>query len=191
MRRLLGATLVVVLVSACGGTDGSAQTSQPEPSATLQVDDPDDTPTTTAGDPDDSTTGTDTGGSEDNPSPEGSGPLPANSFRIGDELWELSLDSGFSDCFVGEDAGVPFSVNGSLNNDESLRFSVHYVEEDTFDARVSDDEIFWVAAPMRDGTEVSVEWDVATQTISGTGLFNDSFRGLWAYGSFNFTCGGS
>lgn len=83
----------------------------------------------------------------------------------------------------------PFSINGALNDDDRFRFGVYYVENGVYEASIENDEIYWVANPIRrEETELEVEWDVETQTIRGTGLFNDAFLGKWAYGSFEFTC---
>jgi hypothetical protein len=192
MRKLSTSVLVTVLVlSACGGGEDTID-DQP---ATTEAHDPageddgsEDTspPTTTSNEPSDANSGE----SSDEPIPEGSGPLPPDSIRIGDEIFERMEGASLSDCFV-QDGAPPFSVNGALNDDDRFRFSVDYLEDGVYDVAVSNEEIFWVAGPLREGTEVDVEWDVDAQTISGTGLFNDAFLGLWAYGSFQFTCSDS
>lgn len=194
MRNVITAVLIAGLVLAgCGGADDQAedqtthQAETTEPQEDVQ-DATDGSEVESEDQPTDSTpSDSEPAGDSDEPTPEGSGPLPPDSIRIGEEIFERMFGASLSDCFVQEGA-IPFSINGALNDDDRFRFSVDYVEDGVYEASISNDEIFWVAAPMREGTELDVEWDVDAQTISGTGLFNDSFRGLWAYGSFQFTC---
>lgn len=193
MRKWLTSVLMGVLVlSGCGGgDDGTADPTVDQPTSTEAQDDAGDN----HADPGDNSAGeqpsadseSDSDGSSDAPTPEGDGPLPPNSIRIGDEIFERMEGASLSDCYVQEGT-PPFSINGALNDDDKFRFSVYYVDEGVYEAQIQNDEIYWVSAPIREGTELEVEWDVGTQTISGTGLFNDAFLGEWAYGSFEFTC---
>lgn len=194
MRKLLTGVLLTALVLAgCGG--GENETADPTTSQSGTTE-PQDASEEDNGDSEDGSSDQQTttqaedslaGESSDNPTLEGDGPLPPNSIRIGDEIFERMSGASLSDCYVQEGT-PPFSINGALNDDDRFRFGVHYVEDGVFEASIENDEIFWVAAPFREDTELEVEWDVDTQTISGTGLFNDAFLGKWAFGSFEFTC---
>ena len=189
MRKLSTSVLVAALVlAACGsGEDAIGDQATTTEAEDLTEGDNDAADTSSPATTDNETSDSDSGESSDEPIPEGSGPLPPNSIRIGDEIFERMEGASLSDCFV-QDGTPPFSINGALNDDDRFRFSVDYLEEGVYDVAISNEEIFWVARPSREGTEVDVEWDVDAQTISGTGLFNDAFLGIWAYGSFQFSC---
>jgi hypothetical protein len=186
VRKLYGVLFVTALIVAgCGGGEGNSGGSIDDPSlADASSQDTQDSSTA-----DDSTeAGSSGGGSQDSPMPEGSAPLPPDSIRIGETVWERTmLDSG--QCFVQEDEGaIPFAVWGNLNNDEELRFSVSdNSDTGAYEAEVSSQTMGWIAGTM-DGTELTVEWDIDSQTINGEGLFYNIFEDAWAYGSFGFDC---
>lgn len=129
-------------------------------------------------------------GTLDNPIPEASGALASNSLRIGDTTWVRTLPMTRGQCFLYEDDGtLPDSGTawGSLNDDDNLSYSVNYHQDGSFEAQVSSDTMFWVSG-QREGSELTITLDFATQTISGDGLFFNLHTGEWAYGSFEVTC---
>lgn len=184
MRMLCGVVLAMVLVVAgCGGVDeGTIEdpSSLDEGSAATQGGGQSSANDEGGG-------GSESGGSQDSPTPESTNALPADSIRIGDTAWQRTLlDSG--QCFVQEgDGATPFAVWGNLDNDETLRFSISDNADAGYEGSVEGPTMGWIAGG-RDGTELTVEWDVAAQTISGEGLFYNYFDDTWAYGSFAFDC---
>lgn len=179
---------VAVIAGACGGGDDSANdpatASTPPPASEQQEDGGDSASSGEAN--------TDSGsGTLENPTPEASGQLPPDSFRIGNNVWARTIPMTRGQCFVQEGEGVaPFTAWGTLDNDDNLEYSVSYnADTDSSDAQVTSDSMFWVAG-SRDGSELAVEDDFATQSISGTGLFYNMHSDEWAYGSFQFTCTG-
>jgi hypothetical protein len=179
---------VAVLTAACGGGDdpadevGSLGTQPSEDAQQAGTDEPDASSEVSAG--------SDGSGTPDNPTPEASGPLPPDGFRIGNDVWVRTLPITSGQCFVQEGDGVhPFTVWGTLDNDDGQSFAVNYDDDGRFSSEVTSDAMFWVAG-SKDGSELTVEHDVATQSISGDGLFYNLHSDEWAYGSFQFTCAG-
>ena len=179
-----------VLAAACGGADDSANsgtgfgTEPPESGQQQNSEDSDSNSGTEAA------TAPGDGGTLDDPTPEASGLLPQDGFRIGDDVWVRTVPITSGQCFVQEGEGItPFAVWGTLNNDDSLSFAVSHDQDAGFGAEVTSDTMFWVAG-RKDGTEVIVDHDFATQSITGSGLFYNLHSDEWAYGSFEFTCTG-
>jgi hypothetical protein len=105
-------------------------------------------------------------------------------------VWHRTLPMITGQCFLYEDDGtLPDSGTawGTLDGDDSLRFSANYNQDGTFEAEVQGDIIFWVAG-VRAGTDLTVHLDFANQTITGEGVFNNLMRNEYAEGSFTFTC---
>lgn len=177
---------VAVMVSACGGDDSADDPSglDNQPSESGQQTGAEDS--VSGGD-----ANTDSGsGTLENPTPEAPGPLPPDGFRIGDDVWERTVPITRGQCFVQEgDGATPFAVWGTLDADDNLSFAVSYGEDGSFSSEVTSDSMFWVAG-QRDGSDLTVTHDVATQSISGEGLFYNMQSDEWAYGSFEFTCTG-
>lgn len=184
MKRLLVVSLVVVVfVAGCGGDDGST-----DAGANAGVENP---ASDAQGSADDSGAGDGSGaggsGSFEDPTPEASGELPPNGIRIGDNVW-VRTTPATGQCFVQEGEGVtPFAVWGSLDNDDSLSVSVSTDQDGGFGAEITGNTMFWVAG-SKDGSELSVDHDFASQTVSGSGLFYNLHTDEWAYSSFEFTC---
>jgi hypothetical protein len=138
-------------------------------------------------DPDDQ--GSSGGGTLENPTPEASSPLPSDSFRIGDAVWERTIPTD-GQCFVQEDDGtIPDSgaARGSVNNDPGVEFSVSHDQDGSVEAQVSSDLMNWISG-VKDGTELTIQLDFETNSMSGAGLFYNGHTDEWAYGSFMFTC---
>ncbi len=128
-------------------------------------------------------------GTMDNPTPEASGALPPNGFRIGNTVWERTVPMTSGQCFVQESEGAtPFAVWGTLDGDDALDFSVSFDSDtDSTSAQVTSDTMFWVAG-KQDGSQLAVEHDIDAQSVAGTGLFLNLHTNEWADGSFQFTC---
>ncbi len=128
-------------------------------------------------------------GTMDNPTPEASGALPPNGFRIGNTVWERTIPMTGGQCFVQESEGaIPFAVWGTLDGDDALDFGVSYDSDtDSTSAQVTSDAVFWVAG-KQDGSQLAVEHDIDAQSVAGNGLFLNLLTNEWAYGSFQFTC---
>lgn len=179
---------IVVMATACGGSDdsadddGSVGTQSP---TTGQQDATNDTGSNAGAG---SSSGD--GGTLESPTPEASGPLPSDGFRIGKDVWVRTIPITSGQCFVQEGEGIdPFAVWGTLNGDDNLSFAVSYAEGGSFSSEVTSDSMFW-AAGEKIGSELTVEHDFATQSISGDGLFYNLHSDEWAYASFQFTCTG-
>jgi hypothetical protein len=121
------------------------------------------------------------------------GPADINTIRIGDQVWMRTLPMTTGQCFLYEDDGsLPTSATvwGTLNNDDSLHFSVSYTQEGTFQAQVDNDsDMYWVAGE-RNGEidDLTIELDFEAQTIRGSGTFTNFVGGGNAQGSFAFQC---
>ncbi len=138
-------------------------------------------------DPDDQ--GSSGGGTLENPTPEASSPLPADSIRIGDGVWERAIPTD-GQCFVHEDDGtIPDNGTawGSVANDQEVEFRVKHDQDGSLTAQVSSNLMDWISG-QKDGTELTVNLDFATSSISGEGLFYNTHTNEWAFGSFAFTC---
>jgi hypothetical protein len=191
MRKLfITVVSVAVLAAGCGGADDSADSGTgfgTEPPGNEQQQDSDGS---------DSNVGTEAatasgdGGTFDDPTPEASGSLPPDGFRIGDDVWVRTIPITSGQCFVQEGEGItPFTVWGTLNNDDTLSLAVSHDQDAGVAAEVRSDTMSWVAGG-KDGTEVVVEHDFVAQSITGSGLFYNGHSNEWAYGSFDFTCTG-
>jgi len=176
-RIALIGLLCLLLVSAtiaCGGGDdfSALQSQQPDNSGSGQASN--DGPNT---------------GSSSGPV----GPADLNTIRIGDQVWMRTLPMTTGQCFLYENDGtLPTSATvwGTLNNDDSLHFSVNYTQEGTFEAQVDNDvDMYWVAGE-RNGeiNDLTIELDFKEQTIRGSGTFTNFTRGGNAQGSFAFQC---
>ncbi len=129
------------------------------------------------------------GGTLENPTPEASSPLAADSIRIGEAAWERTIPTD-GQCFVQEDDGtIPDSGTawGSVNNDQAVEYRVSQNQDGSLEAQVSSDLMNWISG-QKDGTELTVNLDFGTSSISGEGLFYNTHTDEWAYGSFQFTC---
>lgn len=142
-----------------------------------------------SGDVDPGDQGSSGGGTLEDPTPEASSPLPADSIRIGEAVWERTIPRD-GQCFVQEDDGtIPDSgaASGSVNNDPAVEFRVSHAQDGSVEAQVSSDLMNWISG-VKDGTELTIQLDFETSTMSGEGLFYNGHTDEWAYGSFTFTC---
>jgi hypothetical protein len=121
------------------------------------------------------------------------GPAAMNTIQIGDQVWSRTLPMTRGQCFLYEDDGtLPTSgtVWGTLNNDDSLHFSVNYNQDGTFEAQVDNDtDLYWLAGE-RNGTvnDLTIELDFDALTITGSGTFTNVVGNKNAQGSFAFQC---
>lgn len=127
-----------------------------------------------------------TGGTLDAPTPESSETLNPDSIRIGADVWSVTSEASSVQCALTQDSERTFAW-GSLDNNDSLYYSIDRSADGTTEGQVSSDTMNWVAGG-RIGTGIIVEGDFAAGTISGTGLFNNLHTDEWAYGSFAITC---
>ncbi len=179
--------VTALALAACGGSDGANPLKAIQDAAN-QV--PGDTLVSGGIDPGaNPRSNSDGPGTMDNPTPEASGALAPNGFRIGNTVWERTVPITRGQCFVQDSEGAtPFAAWGTLNGDDALEFGVSYDSDtDSTDAQVTSDNMFWVAG-KKDGSQLSVEHDVEALSIAGTGLFYNLHTDEWAYGSFQFTC---
>lgn len=179
---------VAMIAGACGGGDPSADNTVQ--SGTQRSDSGQDAGSDDSGPNGDTATQSGGTGTLDNPTPEAPGPLPADGFRIGNDVWERTIPMTRGQCFVQEgDGAAPFAVWGTLNGDDSMSFAVDDGGSGNPTSEVTSDTMFWVSG-QKDGTQLTVEHDAATRSISGEGIFYNLQTDEWAYGSFQFTCTG-
>lgn len=181
MRRLSGLLVVVALgVAGCGGGGGDGDDLGEDVFGGIGQE---------SGDVDPGDQGSSGGGTLEDPTPEASSSLPADSIRIGDAVWERTIPTD-GQCNVIEDDGIIPDRGwawGSVNNDQGVDFSVNHSEDGSLDAQVSSDLMDWISG-QKDGTELTIDLDFETSSISGEGLFYNTHTNEWAYGSFQFTC---
>ncbi len=181
LRRLSGLVVSLALVTTgCGGGDGDGGDLGEDVFGGIGQD---------SGDVDPADQGSSGGGTLENPTPEATSPLPADSIRIGDTAWERKIPTD-GQCFVHEDDGtIPDTGNvwGSVNNDPEVEVRVKHNEDGSQSAQVDSNLIGWISGQMN-GTELTVNLDFETSSISGKGLFYNTHADEWAYGSFAFTC---
>ncbi len=134
------------------------------------------------------------GGASSEPAPEPAGPVEPNTIRIGSQVWARTLPMTTGQCFLQADDGtLPDSgtVWGTLDGDETLRFSVSYGQDGTFESEISNNaDMYWIAGSRAPLDDLVVELDFATQTISGGGTYTLLNTGETASGSFEFVCEG-
>ena len=99
-------------------------------------------------------------------------------------MWSRTLPMTRGQCFVEEGKAT---ARGTLNGDDTFEFSVKANSNGSFEAQILSNDMNWVAG-VRDGSELSIDSDVSSQTISGAGLFYNMYTDEWAYGSFQFEC---
>ena len=179
LRRMSGLVLLMALVAAgCGGGDGGDLGEDVFGGIGQASDDVD---------PDDQASSG--GGTLEDPTPEASSPITADSIRIGDAAWERTTPTD-GQCFLREDDGtIPDSGTawGSVNNEQGVEFMVSHHQDGSLEAQVSSNEMNWISG-VKDGTELTIQLDFGTNTMSGEGLFYNGHTDEWAYGSFTFTC---
>ena len=132
------------------------------------------------------------GGTLENPTPEASSPLPSDSIRIGEAVWERAIPTD-GQCFVQEDDGTIAASGtawGSVKNDPEVDFNVSQDQDGSVEAQVRSNLMDWVSG-FKDGTELTVQLDFVTSSIIGDWLFYNGHTNEWAYGSFAFTCSDS
>jgi hypothetical protein len=179
----LFASLLVGAVIACGGDDdfSALQSQQPDSAGGAQT----------------SNEGSDAGQTSNEGSNAASsgpvGPADMNTIRIGDQVWMRTLPMTRGQCFLYKNDGtLPTSATvwGTLDNDDSLHFSVNYTQEGTFEAQVDNDvELYWVAGERNSEIDdLTIELDFDAQTIRGNGTFTNFVGGGNAQGSFAFQC---
>lgn len=128
-------------------------------------------------------------GSLGDPTPEASDPLEANSIRIGDQAWSPPHPSTTGQCLVqAADGTLPNKGSAWGDIDEGSRFAFRVNSDGSSTGEVTGDTMWWVAGQI-DGSELTIELDFDSSTISGKGLFNNGHTNEWAYGSFQFECG--
>lgn len=130
--------------------------------------------------------------------PEPAGPVEPNTIRIGSQVLERTLPMTTGQCFLFEEDGTyPTwgAVSGSLDGNEDLRFSAKVSQDGTFSAVVNDNTSdptmagpSWYAGEGSGLTDLVVELNLDTQTISGHGTFKSAGYGKLASGSFEFIC---
>ena len=170
--------LIALIAAGCGGGDGADLGEDVFGGIGQASDD---------ADPEDQ--GSSGGGTLESPTPEASSPLPADSIRIGDVVWERTIPTD-GQCFVQQDDGtIPDSGTawGSVNNDQGVEFRVFHDQDGSQTAQVSSNVMDWISG-VRDGTELTIQLDFEANTISGEGLFYNGHTDEWAYGPFTFTC---
>jgi len=182
MRRLSGLVLLIALVAAgcAGGGDPLSDDLGEDVFGGIGA---------ASADIDPGDQGSSDGGTLEDPTPEANGPLPADSIRIGNEVFERTIPAD-GQCFTQEDDGtIPDSgvVGGSLNNDPEFSFNVRHGQDGSLEAEVRSNLMDWISG-VKDGTELTVDLDFETSSISGEGLFYNVHTNEWAYGSFTFTC---
>lgn len=132
-----------------------------------------------------------TGGPSNDVTPEASGPLEANTIRIGDQVWNRTLPMTTGQCFLIEDDGTLTDAGtawGTLNGEDSLTFSASY-RVDGVEAQVKNEsDMYWGSGPRFLEDDLVVELDFANLTISGHGIFVSLITGEKAMGSFEFVC---
>jgi hypothetical protein len=120
--------------------------------------------------------------------------LAPNTIRIGDQVWERTLPMTTGQCFLSTAAGgIPdWGVAwGTLDGDEDIRFSASAKQDGSFEVEVINFvDMQWGAGPrfQQEESDLVVELDFDTLTISGHGTFRSLPTGERAMGSFEFTC---
>lgn len=182
LRRLsVLVVLIAVIATACGGGEGD-DVGEDVFGGIGQA----------SGDVEPGEQGSSDGGTLDEPTPEASSALPADSMRIGDSVWERTIPSD-GQCFVQEDDGTisdSGTVWGSVSNDQGVEFKVSHGQDGGLSAQISSNLMGWNSG-VKDGTELTIQLDFETNTMSGEGLFYNTHTNEWAYGSFTFTCSDS
>jgi hypothetical protein len=178
------ASALLVMVAACGGSDGAQTTLAPGDQDGSQ--------------PIGGTQGTAPAGGASQAGevePEPAGPVDPNSIRIGSQVWKRTLPMTQGQCFLFKDDGTlptSASVWGTLDGNEEVRFSAGVSQDGTFHASVTgpgDSTLYWKAgAESPDVDDLVVELDFDSQTIKGSGTFHSLTERRLASGSFEFIC---
>ena len=129
-------------------------------------------------------------GTLENPTPEASGALEANTIRIGDTVWSPPHPSTTGQCVV-QAADDPLDesawVWGDIDDQASADFRFSYDGSGSVEGQLFGNTMFWMSGE-RDGSELTFDIDFDAAIISGTGLFYNGHTNEWAYGSFMFDC---